>query len=74
MANMYWRELRVRRLRFRVPQREIAERLECSISWLKSLELGYSGPARDVWAERYQQALNDIISERRAERAAAKTG
>jgi len=64
---MNWSELRVKRLRNRVTKREIARRLGCAESWLNVMELyGYNGPAREVWAEKYRVALEDILAERKA--------
>lgn len=66
---MSWPNLRMRRLRNRVTRREMAERLNCAESWLNVLELGhYRGPAREKWAERYAEALEAILAERRAAR------
>ncbi len=75
MARLYFRELRLRRIRHGIEKQEMAKKLECSLGWLSQLELyDYKGPSRDVWAERYQQALNEMIAERRASSDAAKTG
>ena len=64
------KELRLRRIRFNVRQREMAERLGCSVGWVFTLEKpGYRGPAQSIWVERYRQNLDEIIAERKAQRA-----
>lgn len=46
-----------------ITRKALAERLDCSYSWLRSLEEGrYDGSA---WRDRYEAALAEIIEERR---------
>lgn len=60
-------KLRAKRLRNRVSKIQLARKLGCAESWLNALELGhYRAPAREVWAEKYQAALDELIAEKRA--------
>ena len=52
----------MKRLRHRITKREMARRLGCAESWLNLMELEYyGGPAREVWAKRYEAVLDEII-------------
>ena len=58
--------LRVRRFRNRITKKAVAQRLGCAESWVNALELGhYHGPAREKWAPRYRDALEELIQEKR---------
>jgi len=58
--------LRAKRLRNRVSKVEMARRLGCAESWLNMLELGhYRAPAREKWLVKCQEALEEILKERK---------
>lgn len=61
--------LRAKRLRNRISKVEMARRLGCAESWVNALELGhYHGPARAVWEDKYRQALDALLKERKAKK------
>jgi ribosome-binding protein aMBF1 (putative translation factor) len=63
-------ELRLQRLRWSIPRKTLARRLECSDSWLRQIESGAAqGPiAARTWREKYQNALEVLIAEKKATR------
>lgn len=68
-----WTELRMRRLRYRITKREMARRLGCSEPWLNMMELEYyHAPASEVWAEKYEAMLEEIIEEKSKARSTAE--
>lgn len=57
-------KLRIKRFKNRISKRQLADKLNCSESWLTQLELhGYTGPAGKKWLEQYQNALEAILQE-----------
>ena len=70
-------DLRLRRLRHGISRDKMATRMNCSQSWISTLELrGYDGPAYTTWVATYKMALDQLVAEKReaareARRAAA---
>jgi transcriptional regulator with XRE-family HTH domain len=65
--NGDFERLRMLRLKHRISRRAMAQALSCNESWLNQLELhGYTGPAARTWAEKYQNALEVLIAEKKA--------
>lgn len=66
MSKSSFPELRLKRLRHGITAREMAQRLDASYGWVRSLEKGfYRGPSRKTWLEKYSQALEETIKERK---------
>lgn len=62
-----FRGLRMRRLRHEITAKRVADQLEVSDGWIRSLEKNrYRGPCVDTWHERYETALNQLIEEKKA--------
>lgn len=61
------RQMANRRKVHGISRREIQRMLGCSESWLRWLEAGYyRGPVVHSWTERYAEALDSAIAERKA--------
>jgi transcriptional regulator with XRE-family HTH domain len=65
-----YKRLRLRRLCNDITARQLAKRLAVSDGWVRSLEKNrYRGPAAETWHERYREALDTLIAEKKAKAA-----
>ena len=62
---MTMRQLINRRLVHRVPQSAIAEKVGCTHQWVSIIEGLATGTSASKWAARYEEALNQLIEERK---------
>lgn len=58
--------LAARRRANRITRQAVKERMACSYSWVRWLEAGaYDGPTVGEWQARYENALNELVEERK---------
>jgi len=55
-----------RRLVHRIPQSAMAKKMGCTHQWVSIIEGLATGTSATKWADRYEQALEELIEERKA--------